>query len=273
MFRTTATNILEGALTSRPYRPTASIVSRAFAAPASSFNFESNPCLEADTSIIKDDSFDFWAHREKVEAEREKALEKEQNSLFEKYSPKSDSPSFDNYLRIALSKPGFRETVAKICEDFDSYSPYHFQAVAEREALRGEHLNVRTVHLMMLAGDFNLNEQDYTILFRSYWKNGTVAHLVSLLKEMNLFGLNPTQSMIQIATQAAKAAKDSKAEKEIKSVSTNLSDPKDLSHAAKTDKAYKRMLAKTDLIREVLDKDTPAGDFFFCLFGTHKNYS
>lgn len=229
--------------------------------------------MKADTSVIKGDDFDFWSYREKIEQERQDNFEKEKQTLMEKYTAMTEENGFDHNLRSILDVPTFRETVGKICTDFDSFSPLHFQALAERESMRGEHLNVRTVHLMMLAADINLNEQDYTILFRSYWKDGTVAHLVSVLKEMNLFGLNPTPSMIKIASQAAKAAKDTNAEKQIKSISTSLSEPSDLSLQDKTNREYRRMLSKTDFIRELLDTETPPGDFFLSLFGTHENFS
>lgn len=126
---------------------------------------------------------------------------------------------------------------------------------------------------MMLTADYSTNEQDYTFLFRSYWKNGSPQHLVYLLKEMNLFGLNPTSSMVDITRQACKAVNDSNLEKELDSVSTSLSTEEDLSHKEKLEKEYNRIIQKTDLTREFLEKQPRTGNFFYALFGTHVNFT
>jgi len=159
-----------------------------------------------------------------------------------------------------------------MCTNLSEYKPGHFQAVAEREALRGEPMNVRTLQLMMLTMNYSTNEQDYTILFRSYWKNGTVAHLISLLKEMNLFGLNPTKSMIEIATKAAKAANDAAAEKELKSITTNNTKP-NLSLKDELEMSSVEITKKIDLTRQILETEMPPGDFFLAMFDTHKQVS
>eukprot|EP00339_Tiarina_fusa_P019572 CAMPEP_0117029232 /NCGR_PEP_ID=MMETSP0472-20121206/21185_1 /TAXON_ID=693140 ORGANISM="Tiarina fusus, Strain LIS" /NCGR_SAMPLE_ID=MMETSP0472 /ASSEMBLY_ACC=CAM_ASM_000603 /LENGTH=187 /DNA_ID=CAMNT_0004736941 /DNA_START=279 /DNA_END=842 /DNA_ORIENTATION=- len=178
--------------------------------------------------------------------------------------------SFMKNLTAALAKPTFRETVAQMVLTLDEFGPGHFQAVAEREADRGEPMNVRSVHLMMLNNDISTNEQDYTILFRSYWKNGTAAHLVYLLKEMNLFGLNPTQSMIDIATEACKAAKDKDGEKVLKSITVNNTTSDSAELKTKLEQNAKIILRKTDLTREILETESPPGDFFLSLLGSHK---
>lgn len=122
----------------------------------------------------------------------------------------------------------------------------------------------------MLDSDISTNEQDYTFLFRSYWKNGTSSHLVNLLKEMNFFGLNPTESMINITRDACKAAKDSNAEKELGSISTKLSANSGLSHKENLEKDLNRIIQKIDLTREILEKETPPGNFIYAMFGSHK---
>jgi len=268
MFRTPCSKVFRGALTTRPYRPGVSIASRSYA--AASEQFAANPCYEADTSVIKGD-FDFWAYREQQTNQRQQDFEKERKDLVSKYSPMGgDDLSFNKNLEIALQTPTFRETVSKMSADLDSFSSGHFQALAEREALRGEPMNVRTVHLMMLAQDISTNEQDYTILFRSYWKNGTAAHLVALLKEMNMFGLNPTQSMIDIAAKACKAAKDTQGEKAVKAITTNHTRSNNVALKAKLELDAKELIRKTDLTREILETEAPPGNFFFSMFDTHK---
>merc|ERR1712110_421002 len=130
---------------------------------------------------IQGDNFDFWAHRAQQSRSREAEFKKEVNNLIQKYESKNGSEEggvFRKNLELALSEAGFRETVGTLSgNNFDKFKPVHFQAVAEREANRGEPANVRTIHMMMLTADITTNEQDYTLLFRSYWKNGTAADL------------------------------------------------------------------------------------------------
>jgi len=268
MYRTPCSKILKGALTTRPYRPSISIAQRSYA--AASQQFAANPCYDVDTSVIKGDNFDFWAYRAQETKKRNEEFEKERKQIFEKYTKLAgDDLSFNKNLSLALEVPTFRETVDKMAINLGNFSAAHFQAVAEREAMRGEPMNVRTIQLMMLTRDFSTNEQDYTILFRSYWKNGTAAHLVAILKEMNMFGLNPTQSMIDIATQACKAAKDTQGEKAVKAITTNhTSDNVPLKVKLELD--AKDIIRKADLTREILETETPPGDFFLTMFDSHK---
>lgn len=111
MYRRPACNVLRGALTNRPYQPTVSTTSRS---AASSANFAANPCFSVDSSIVKDDSFDFWAYREKNTQEREKEFQREREQLINKYTQKDGSSSFRKFLEIALSAPTFRETVGLV---------------------------------------------------------------------------------------------------------------------------------------------------------------
>jgi len=270
MFRTPARQVLQSAF-SRSTRPAISLYQRSYA--ASTANFAANPCYSVDTSVITGNDFDFWSYREKETKQRNEEFQKERETLTRKYSGLAgDDKSFAKNLSVALSEPTFRETVSKMCQNLQEYQPGHFQAVAEREALRGEPMNVRTIQLMMLTMNHSTTEQDYTILFRSYWKSGSVAHLVSLLKEMNMFGLNPTKSMVDITTKAVKEAKDAAAEKELKSVTTNNTKP-NLSIKDELEMKSVEITKKIDLTRQVLETEMPPGDFFLAMFDTHKQVS
>ena len=158
-------------------------------------------------------------------------------------------------------------------ENFDKFKPNHFQAVAEREALRGEPANVRTIQLMMLTADITTNEQDYTILFRSYWKNGKAADLVAVLQEMDMFGLKPTQSMIEITTKACQAAKDTAGEQAIKSLGKNPVPkiPESAPFKTRLETEARGRLQRMELTRQILSQDGPSGDYFFTLFDSHKS--
>merc|ERR1712137_125393 len=265
---------IRGALTTRPYKPTTSVFAKSYA--TASANFAPNPFFNGDTSVIKGDNFDFWAHRAQETSAREAENKKEVDSLIQKYESKNgseDAGVFRKNLELALSEPVFRETVGTLSgNNFDKFKPVHFQAVAEREAIRGEPANVRTIHLMMLTADITTNEQDYTLLFRSYWKNGTAADLVSVLKEMSLFGLKPSQSMVDITVKACQAAKDSKGEQEVKSLSSSKSKKVSDGASFKTrlEEEAKLRLQRMDLNRRILTEEGPAGDFFFTMFDTHK---
>merc|ERR1711963_181316 len=267
---------LRGALTTRPYKTTTSVFAKSYAS-ASTANFAPNPFFDVDTSVVKGDNFDFWAHRAQQTSSREAEFKKEANDLIQKYEGKNgseDAGVFRKNLELALSEPVFRETVGTLSgNNFDKFKPVHFQAVAEREANRGEPSNVRTIHMMMLTVDMTTNEQDYTLLFRSYWKNGTAADLVSVLKEMKLFGLKPTQSMVDLTVKACQAAKDSKGEQEVKSLSSSANSNKNSDNASfktRLEEGAKLRLQRMDLNRRILSEEGPAGDFFFSMFDTHK---
>lgn len=100
-------NILKGALTNRPYQST---ITRSFA--VASPQFTANPCFPSvDASIVKDDSFDFWAYREKDTQQRQNEFKREKEQLMQKYTQIDSSSSFRKYLDVILSVPTFRETV------------------------------------------------------------------------------------------------------------------------------------------------------------------
>jgi len=269
--RSQLTRALRGALTNRPYE-----------VPACGYsNFAPNPCYTVDTSVVTGDNFDFWAYREEQTNKRQQEFEKERKQIVEKFSeiaPDSGRVGFIRVLEEALAEPTFRETVTAMSgNNFDNFHPLHFQAVAERESLRGEPLNVRTIQLMMLTGNVTTNQQDYVLLFRSYWKNGTSAHLVSLLQEMDLFGIAPTAEMFDVTGKACSAGKDTEGSKVVQQLKEKYSKSKntqnDVSYADKVVNDAEERLRRIDLTREILEKEMPPGDFFYAMFDTHKQLS
>lgn len=268
MFRSSIPRALRGALTNRPYE--VPVTSKSYS------NFAPNPCFTVDTSVIKGDNFDFWAYREEQTKKREQEFEKERKTLLEKYSakvPEGDRLRFARQLEDILNIPTFRETVAFVGGDrISDYNGYHFQALAEREAMRGEPLNVRTVHLMMASADITPNTQDYVLLFRSYWKNGTTSHLLAVLEEMKLLKLAPTKEMVDFTVKACSASKDSAGEKAAKAVPTSVTTKK-LTHKEQLKVDAVARLAIIDLNREILEKEMPPGDFFISMLDSHKQLS
>jgi len=149
-----------------------------------------------------------WSSFDSQLAAADKARNDAVSGLFDKHKQRFSSGEAVINEQILTDVLGFK--------DFSPLTDYlsnakagtvnrvHYEALLDMYARLGEPEPIITLMEMMNGNDILTDEQAYTYLFRSYWKNGCAEHLHGVLIEMRSINLMPTTEMCQMVIASYK---------------------------------------------------------------------